>query len=132
MITSFSSFKHSVTKVKSFQTFGMNTINFAPFFQLVFGANASQTATLLRIKKSDLAGLVPSANNSAQGLLVAILIKTLAYNSQRNSIYVYRWGAHISSNLLINQIIISLFNQLIPVDTYEIPEPTNIINPMEY
>lgn len=43
----------------------------------VFGSNATQTATDLVIKKSDLvdAGLTPSANNTAESLLLAIILK---------------------------------------------------------
>ncbi|MEH1971107.1 hypothetical protein [Nostoc sp.] len=44
----------------------------------VFGANASQTATDLVIKKSDLtsAGLTASANNTAESLLIAVVLKS--------------------------------------------------------
>ncbi len=43
----------------------------------VFGANASQTATDLVIKKSDLTsvGLTASASNTAESLLLAIALK---------------------------------------------------------
>ncbi|MDZ8096714.1 MAG: hypothetical protein RMZ42_32970 [Nostoc sp. DedQUE05] len=43
----------------------------------VFGANASQTATDLVIKKSDLAsvGLTASSSNTAESLLLAIVLK---------------------------------------------------------
>jgi hypothetical protein len=43
----------------------------------VFGSNASQTSTDLVIKKSDLieTGLTPSANNTAESLLLAIILK---------------------------------------------------------
>jgi hypothetical protein len=43
----------------------------------VFGANASQTATDLVIKKADLVavGLTASANNTAESLLIAIILK---------------------------------------------------------
>ncbi len=48
--------------------------------QELFGVNAVQTADELIIKKSDLSavGLTPTANNSAQQLLVAILLKALS------------------------------------------------------
>lgn len=133
MITQFSGFNQSLSRVASFKTSGMDAVDYAVYFQLIFGASASQTSTLLRIKKADLIGLVATSNNSAQALLVALLLKTLSsYNSKNGSIYATFWGASISGNLLINQIIINLFNQLIPVDTYELPEPTNVVNPMDY
>ncbi|MDZ8108984.1 MAG: hypothetical protein RM338_25630 [Nostoc sp. DedQUE12a] len=46
----------------------------------LFGASATQTATELVIKKADLVavGLTPSANNTAEQLLVAILLQALS------------------------------------------------------
>lgn len=41
----------------------------------VLGAGAVQTATTLTITKADLPGLTPTANNSAESLLVAIVLK---------------------------------------------------------
>lgn len=43
----------------------------------VFGANATQDATTLTISKADLVsiGLTPSANNTAESLLLAIVLK---------------------------------------------------------
>jgi hypothetical protein len=48
-----------------------------PTLVQVFGANATQTSTDLVIKKSDLAdtGLTPSASNTAESLLLAIVLK---------------------------------------------------------
>ena len=46
-----------------------------PTLQQVFGANATQTATELTITKADLTGLTASANNTAESLLVGILLK---------------------------------------------------------
>jgi archaellum component FlaF (FlaF/FlaG flagellin family) len=45
-----------------------------PTLQNLFGASATQTATTLTIAKADLTGLTPSANNTAESLLVAILL----------------------------------------------------------
>lgn len=48
-----------------------------PTLVQVFGANATQTSTDLVIKKSDLAdtGLTPGASNTAESLLLAIVLK---------------------------------------------------------
>lgn len=43
--------------------------------QELFGDGATQTSQLLVIKKSDLPGLTTSANNRAEQLLVALLLK---------------------------------------------------------
>jgi len=45
-----------------------------PTLQEVFGANATQDATDIVIKKADLAGLTPSASNTAESLLSGILL----------------------------------------------------------
>jgi hypothetical protein len=42
----------------------------------LFGANATQDNQSLVIRKSDLPGLTPSSNNTAESLLVAILLQT--------------------------------------------------------
>jgi hypothetical protein len=52
----------------------------------IFGANATQTTTTLTITKADLAsvGLTASANNTAESLLVALLLKAMTYLSPTN------------------------------------------------
>jgi hypothetical protein len=50
-----------------------------PTLQQLFGANCSQTSTQFIIDKSDLEGLTPSENNSAESLLVAILKKAAVF-----------------------------------------------------
>jgi hypothetical protein len=52
----------------------------------VFGANATQTATDIIIKKADLVavGLTPSANNTAESLAMAILLKNKVNLSTTN------------------------------------------------
>ena len=48
-----------------------------------FGSNASQSVNLLTINKADLPLLTPSSNNTADSLLVAILLQVLS-NFQGN------------------------------------------------
>lgn len=57
-----------------------------PTLQQVFGANASQTATELVIAKSDLAalGLTASATNTAESLMVGILLLAGQYLKEEN------------------------------------------------
>jgi hypothetical protein len=50
-----------------------------PTLTQVFGAGATQTATELVISKADLTGLTATANNSAESLFVAILLKAKEY-----------------------------------------------------
>ena len=46
-----------------------------PTLTEVFGAGATQTATQITILKADLPGLTASANNTAESLLVGVLLK---------------------------------------------------------
>jgi hypothetical protein len=55
-----------------------------PTLQQVFGANATQDTTTLTISKADLTGLTASANNSAESLFVAILLKAKSYLTATN------------------------------------------------
>lgn len=105
----------------------------------LFGINALQTATELVIKKSDLAdvGLTPTANNRAEQLFVAVLLKALenfqgTLTDENNSIVidennsliehdnrslwelldVVRWGVYVpeeATNKIRNEIIIHSF-----------------------
>jgi hypothetical protein len=49
-----------------------------PTLTQVFGAGATQDATTITILKADLPGLTASANNRAESLLTAILLKAQA------------------------------------------------------
>ena len=47
-----------------------------PTLQELLGANATQNATTITITKADLPTLTPSANNTPESLLTAILLKS--------------------------------------------------------
>lgn len=55
-----------------------------PTITQIFGANATQTSTTITITKNDLVAvsLTPSATNTAEALLAAILLKARAYLTQ--------------------------------------------------
>lgn len=55
-----------------------------PTLSSVFGNGASQTSTTLTISKADLPGLTATANNTAESLLVALLLKAKEGLSQEN------------------------------------------------
>ncbi|BAY21693.1 hypothetical protein NIES2100_14500 [Calothrix sp. NIES-2100] len=55
-----------------------------PTLVQIFGASATQDSTTLTITKSSLTGLTASGSNSAESLLVAILLKAQAYLTQTN------------------------------------------------
>ncbi len=55
-----------------------------PTLAQIFGANTTQSLTDIVISKSDLTGLTASANNTAESLLVALLLKAKSYLTQAN------------------------------------------------
>lgn len=55
-----------------------------PTLQEIFGSNATQDINTITISKSDLTGLIASANNTGESLLVAILLKAKVNSSQTN------------------------------------------------
>ena len=55
-----------------------------PTFESVFGASAVQDLSSITIAKSDLPGLTASASNTAESLLVGILLKVQTALSQTN------------------------------------------------
>ena len=55
-----------------------------PTFESVFGASAIQDLGSITIAKSDLPGLTASASNTAESLVVAILLKLQSALSQSN------------------------------------------------
>jgi hypothetical protein len=68
-----------------------------PTLQQVFGANATQNATTITIAKADLTGLTASETNTAESLLVAILIKAKTALTQAN------FDANTDQSLLITE-----------------------------
>ncbi|WGV23366.1 hypothetical protein [Halotia branconii] len=55
-----------------------------PTLTAVFGANATQTSTTITISKADLPGLTASANNTAESLLVGLVLLAKQSLSQTN------------------------------------------------
>lgn len=55
-----------------------------PTIQQVFGTNATQDSSVLTIYKSDLTGLSPSSENTAESLLAAIILKAKAELNDTN------------------------------------------------
>jgi hypothetical protein len=66
-----------------------------PTLQEIFGANATQTATDLVIKKSDLTTLTATSDNRGESLLVAILLKAKAQLTQTN------FDSNLDQNVLL-------------------------------
>lgn len=72
-----------------------NYQNYLSSLARFFGVNAKQDASYLYIQKSDLILLTPRVNNTAESLLVALLLRIKQYES----------------NSLISRVLIELFKQ---------------------
>ncbi|BAZ36971.1 hypothetical protein NIES4101_28920 [Calothrix sp. NIES-4101] len=110
-----------------------NQINYQSSFQVFFGADSRQSLSNLIIKKSDLLGLTPNVNNTAESLFVAVLVNLIINNTNINNdnIKVSKWRTIINDNTRNNIILIQLFNT-ITLENNELPENNNVINPMDY
>lgn len=96
----------------------------------LFGVNAFQDGQVLIINKSDLPGLTPLANNTAESLLVAIILKSLEnfqgtikdeynnaitdeYNNvitydntnQFSAVDLFLWASYLESRVMLNVVI---------------------------
>lgn len=107
-----------------------------PTLQQLFGANATQNATTLTISKADLIGLTASANNSAESLYVAILLKA------KQHLTVANYEANIDQSITITtpdfnaQTLITRNNQQYrqfteSVNLYKV-DSSSAINPNDY
>lgn len=59
--------------------------NYVPSLATFFGINAKQNEENLYINKSDLIGLSPKLDNTAESLLAALLLRVMKYASGQNS-----------------------------------------------
>lgn len=68
-----------------------------PTLTEIFGAGATQTATQLTVNKADLPGLTASATNTAESLLVGILLKA------KEKLTTVSQDANIEQNLTVEE-----------------------------
>lgn len=112
--------------------FPINTlINHQSVFQSIFGINARQDINQITIKKSDLIGLSPIASNTAESLLVGIIVNSLRIGVVNEKINITLWGKYIDDEKSNHQIIIDLLN-LLNITDYEYTNYLESINPMDY
>lgn len=102
-------------------------------FQLIFGVSSRQTATHLIVSKSDFITLNASLNNTAESLLVGLLIRALASTPYPNEkLEPSLWGVVVRNNFKTHTVLIKLNNLLNKLDTYEIQDYDEVIKPMDY
>lgn len=114
--------------------FAFGTYNPINVFAFIFGSNAVQTSTQLIINKSDLIGLTPNINNTAESLFVSIILRLLTGNNNVNFIKlncVY-WGGGYINNKRVDTIILNFYKLLTVINEYEIQNISSSINPNDY
>ncbi|NWF58116.1 MAG: hypothetical protein HXY43_02045 [Fischerella sp.] len=89
-----------------------------PTLTEVFGGGATQTATTITINKSDLPRLTASANNSAESLLVGILLKAKIALSKN------RFDADIDQSIYIDDAYPAFTFRGINNDQYRVDQLT--------
>lgn len=84
-----------------------------PNFQAFFGFNAAQTATSLIINKSDLTGLTPLTNNTAESLLVGIINRILAGKHLVQFVHIdfKYWGHGVDGKKRIDTVLLYLYDK---------------------
>jgi len=109
-----------------------NLINRSNSLQIYFGINATQDENNLYINKGDLTGLTPLSNNSAESLLIALLLRNLDITSESDDlIMVELFDTYISGNKIKNTILIQP-SYLAPITDNELHDLPTTINPMNY
>ncbi len=108
---------------------GVNALpfsNYHPYqsrFARFFGVGARQDASKLYIQKADL-GLALAANNTAESILVALLLQVLKYesNSLLSDVYIYIFQQYfetVSQPIAVSNLVINLNNKIV----YTLREP---------
>lgn len=104
-------------------------INYQSRLARFFGINARQTSTHLIIQKSDLPLLTSKLSNSAESLLIALLLHVMLYesNSLISTVYAFTFNKYLdlASNLIIIDIVINLYLPIIDTLT-----PTDSLAPL--
>lgn len=101
--------------------------------QGLFGAGAIQNSSTVIIKKAGLPGLTPRFDNTAESLLVGLLLNLIAYakGDETGKIEANLWEVK-PGNYSLNTIVIFLRARVTVVDKYEISDFPNAINPNDY
>lgn len=113
------------------------SVNYLQPLNRFFGINARQDATKLYINKSDLQGLTSSSNNTAEAILIAIILRIINFeaNSQISGICIVKFKTYFISknkvNYIVHELIINLF-RLTAHTNYVYYESVPSINPNLY
>lgn len=107
-------------------------INRSNPLQIYFGINVRQDNDYLYINKNDLTGLTPLVNNSAESLLIALLLRNLDITNELDDLITVKlFDKYISGNKIKNTILIQP-SYLAPITNNELHDLPTTINPMNY
>lgn len=84
-------------------------------FARFFGVNARQDASKIYIQKADLPNLDLLLDNSAESLLVALLLRAMLYesNSLISTVHIFIFNKYFINNLLITNLVLELYLPII-------------------
>jgi hypothetical protein len=123
--------QRGLIRLSGFQTKAPTFFNPFTAQQTYLGFGASQNLNNIYFRKSDLIGLTPSSNNTAESLLAGIInqiLETVA--NKRSEATVAYWGAVGEDGTITKTVEIKFYNLLSIID-YEI-QYNSVISPMDY
>jgi hypothetical protein len=103
-------------------------------FTYFFGSAAIQTINSITIQKSDLPGLNPLVNNTAESLFVGLLGIALSGKNivEFPSITLKYWGYGSTEGKRIDTVLVDIRKKIIFTNEYEIPVDSSVIDPDNY
>ncbi|MBW4642923.1 MAG: hypothetical protein KME23_07995 [Goleter apudmare HA4340-LM2] len=100
--------------------------------QRLFGAGFTQSIAIIQFGKTDLTGLKPAPNNTAESLFVGIIMRLLQGLNSRGNADINYWGSALNGNKRTDVFVINFYVAVTYTDTYEIDDLPNPYNPNIY
>ena len=102
-------------------------------FQALFGITSYQSTTAIYIKKAELSGLTPNSNNSAESLVIALLLLWAAYAKGKidGKISVDRWGVYLADSKVRYVFEGKFYRQLTVLDN-EVQQISDTFTPGDF
>lgn len=121
------------TKGKSLATLGFILIDQLTTFQALFGITSYQSSTEIYIKKAEMLGLTPNSNNSAESLVVALLLLWTAYAKGKidGKVSVDRWGVYLADSK-VRYVLEANFYRQLTVTSNEIQDIDETLTPSDF
>jgi hypothetical protein len=117
----------ALTKSNAVTTPGFNFVNQLTTFQALFGLGSYQSNSSITIKKAELPNLTSSLNNSAESLVVALLLLWAAYTKGKidGKVSVNRWGVYFADGKVRYILEVNFYRQFVVIsnEIQEISDP---------